>query len=234
MRGEIEIWHRQATARPLQYDGSWLFAVTKKACFFPRITIDWYTQTCNLHTVSCERISVWGMSYSCLLTQGLFLFCYIGRTCILVRMCTYIYGGVCVHAFLNNTMRNIILLVPIWAPIIASCTAAVLSAEPRTVHNPLQKQFLLCVESDGRWSTTCDRSRFLRRAGQCVRAGRTVRACIEAATLAKQKMDLTSLGGTSSERRDLKVCLRIDRSPKTSPNDIESQRDKEDYVIVYS
>ena len=53
----------------------------------------------------------------------------------------------------------------------------------------------------------------LRRAGRFTSARRSPSA-----------LDLTPPGGTSSGRRDHRVCLGIDKLPKTPPNDVESKR----------
>jgi hypothetical protein len=42
------------------------------------------------------------------------------------------------------------------------------------------------------------------------------------------------LGGTPSGRRDLRVCLGDDRTPKTDLDDIESNRDRGGYVESYN
>jgi hypothetical protein len=58
--------------------------------------------------------------------------------------------------------------------------------------------------------------------GFCL-TSRTVRACAGATEFADVAW-ISLLGGTPSRRRDPKVCLGINRSPKTPLNDIESER----------
>jgi hypothetical protein len=55
---------------------------------------------------------------------------------------------------------------------------------------------------------------------------RTFRAYAEAAEFAEQDLDLAP-GRHPSGRRDPRVCLGIERPPKTSLNDVEPERGKD-------
>jgi hypothetical protein len=68
-----------------------------------------------------------------------------------------------------------------------------------------------------------ERSVTWRKSGSSLLMSHTVRVCTRATTFANNTW-ISLLGGTSSRRRDPRVCLGVGRPPKTSPDDVETKR----------
>jgi hypothetical protein len=89
------------------------------------------------------------------------------------------------------------ILASIWTPITARCAGG----------------GTLCGGGDGPQP----------RARRSALGDRTVRTCAGAAAFANNTW-ISLPGGVPSGRRDLRVCLGIDRPPKTSSDDVEWKR----------
>lgn len=196
-----------------QYDGSWLFAVTKKSCFFPRITIASCTQTCNLHTVSCEPMGHVVLLLAYPSPVFVFLYSYVW-TYMYISTYAYIHlrWSMCACFFKQyHVWYYISNKIYCWCrsehQSLRAVLAAVLSVKVWMVRDLWQERVLLCIEPDGRRSAACGRSRFLRWARQCVSDGQTVRTCTETAAFAKQHRDLTPREGHHQGEKILEFVL---------------------------